>query len=154
MGNGLLITQREEKMRKKNVIRLWLPILLMMVLLIQPVSVKANGEPDIKVNPTAIDFGTIVEVYSSSPPETVTITNDGTDNLTIGTLTISGPDADKFHKQNDNCSEQVLAPGNSADLELLGAGPGTRKLGGPGGSVPPGYNRSLFSRPVHSLRRP
>ena len=66
-------------MRKKNVIRLWIAILLTMALLIQPASVQANGEPDITVNPIAIDFGTIVEVYSSSPPETVTITNDGTE---------------------------------------------------------------------------
>jgi len=105
-------------MRKQNVIRLWIAILLTIALLIQPVSVQANGEPDITVDPTEIDFD-YTEVYSSSSANTVTITNDGTDNLTIDTITISGADADKFHIQNDNCSGQILVPGNSANLEVV-----------------------------------
>jgi TolB protein len=105
-------------MRKKSVIRLWLAFLLMIILLIQPVRVQAIGEPDITVSPTAVDFATI-EVYSSSPPETVTITNNGTADLTIGTISITGTDADRFSKQNDYCSEQTLGPDNSADLEVV-----------------------------------
>ena len=105
-------------MRKKNVIRLWIAILLTMALLIQPASVQANGEPDITVDPIEINFGTI-EVYSSSPPETVTITNNGTADLNIGTIYISGANAELFSKQNDNCSEQTLEPGNWADMEVV-----------------------------------
>ena len=75
------------------------------------------GDPYITVTPASMDFGPVV-VTSSSAPQTVTVSNIGTDNLTIGTIDIIGADASQFSKQNDNVSGQTLAPGASATLEV------------------------------------
>ncbi|HDL20814.1 MAG TPA: choice-of-anchor D domain-containing protein [Nitrospirae bacterium] len=61
--------------------------------------------PDITVSPTSIDFGSVTE--GSSSTETVTVTNDGNADLTIGTVnTIGAP----FGIVNDTCSARTLTP--------------------------------------------
>ncbi|MBI2860287.1 MAG: choice-of-anchor D domain-containing protein, partial [Chloroflexi bacterium] len=75
-------------------------------------------EPDISVSPAAIDFGTVV-VGTSSPAQTVTITNSGTANLTIGTANISGDSAAEFHIESDNASQQTLAPSVNATIQIV-----------------------------------
>jgi len=74
--------------------------------------------PDIDVSPTSKDFGSTT-VGSSSPPETFTVSNVGTANLVVGTITITGVNANQFSKQNDNVSGQTIAPGNSATLQVV-----------------------------------
>ena len=76
------------------------------------------GGPDITATPASMDFGPVV-VTSSSAPQTVTVSNIGTDNLTIGTIDIIGADASQFSKQNDNVSGQTISPGGSATLEVV-----------------------------------
>ncbi len=73
--------------------------------------------PDITVAPTSIDFGS-VQVGSSST-QTVTVTNDGTANLNVGTISLGGANADQFAIHNDNCSGQALAPGASATVQVV-----------------------------------
>ena len=75
-------------------------------------------QPDLTLDRTSIDFGSI-DCLSSSSPETVTVTNDGTADLVIDTISITGTDSDQFSKQNDNCSGQTLAPAASATLEVV-----------------------------------
>jgi len=77
------------------------------------VSLTGNGVvgvPDIEVSPTSLDFGD-VSAGSESDEQTVAIFNIGSENLEIGTITITGM-ADQFTIVNDNCSGQTLAPGD------------------------------------------
>ena len=67
--------------------------------------------PDITVTPGSLNFGS-VNVGSTSD-QIITIRNDGSANLTIGT--ISSP-ASPFGKIVDNCSGHVLAPSQSCTV--------------------------------------
>ena len=80
--------------------------------------VTTLGAPEITVDPLAIDFGS-VELGSSSAPETVTVSNNGTAYLDIGTIALAGANADQFSTQNDNVSNQSIAPGASATVEVV-----------------------------------
>lgn len=74
--------------------------------------------PDIDVSPTSIDFGN-VQVNSPSSPQTVTVSNVGNADLTVGTITITGTNANEFSIQNDYCSGQKIVAGGSATLEVV-----------------------------------
>jgi hypothetical protein len=74
--------------------------------------------PDISVAPTSHNFGN-VNVGSPSAPQTFTISNTGTANLVISTLSITGTDASQFSKQNDNCSGQTLAPATNCTVQVV-----------------------------------
>jgi len=78
----------------------------------------AEPVPDISINPTSKDFGDVT-VGSSSPAQTFTVTNDGTADLVVGTITIAGANLDQFAIQNDSCSGETIAQGNSATLEVV-----------------------------------
>jgi hypothetical protein len=89
-----------------------------------PLLVALNGTgsvvaiPDIDVSPTSKDFGS-VQVTTSSAPQTFNVTNIGTANLTVGTITITGPNSNQFSKQNDNVSGQTITPGGWATLQVV-----------------------------------
>lgn len=74
--------------------------------------------PAISVTPTWKEFF-YVDVGASSSPETFTITNYGTADLHVGTMSITGADAGQFSIQNDECSGQSIAPGGSATLKVV-----------------------------------
>jgi len=74
--------------------------------------------PDISVSPPSKNFGNVT-VDSSSSPQTFTVSNDGTANLVIGTVTLTGTNANQFSKQNDLCSGQTIAPGSSKTLKVV-----------------------------------
>ncbi len=74
--------------------------------------------PDITVSPTSKDFGP-VSIGSSSSPQTITVTNDGNDDLIVGTITITGADALQYAIQNDNVSGQTIAPSANLTLEVV-----------------------------------
>lgn len=74
-------------------------------------------QPDISVTPTSIKFGSITPL-SQSPPETVTISNIGTANLTIDIISIVGIAAGQFFISSDNASGQSLPPGTSANVSV------------------------------------
>lgn len=82
------------------------------------VDLVITGEPDISVSPTSKNFGD-VQVGSSSAPQTFTVSNEGTADLEVGTITLGGTNADQFSIQNDNVSEQTIAPEDSATLEVV-----------------------------------
>jgi len=63
-------------------------VLLLLQLLFSPSA--AACPPDISVSPASIDFGSVPS-GSSSSPQTVTITNDGTADLLICTISKAGP---------------------------------------------------------------
>jgi len=85
-----------------------------------PVTVSVNGTgavavPDITVtdsvapaNDLQVPFGNVVENTTSD--QTVTVTNDGTLDLVIGTVALTDALAAPFSILNDTCSGQTLAP--------------------------------------------
>jgi hypothetical protein len=74
--------------------------------------------PDISVSPTSKNFGSLT-VGSSSSPQTFTVSNVGSASLVIGTITVTGTNANQFSKQNDNCTGQTIAAGGSATLQIV-----------------------------------
>ncbi len=76
------------------------------------------GIPNISVTPTSYNFGN-VNVGSSSAPQTFTVSNTGTANIVIGTISITGTDVFKFSKQNDTCSGKTLAPSSNCTLQTV-----------------------------------
>jgi len=70
-----------------------------------------NNEPDITVTPASVNFGN-VNVGSTSD-ETVTVKNEGSANLTIGTITSP---ASPFSKVTDHCSNKTLTPNQTCTL--------------------------------------
>jgi hypothetical protein len=69
------------------------------------------GYSDISVTPTLVPFGN-VNVGGTSD-QIVTVKNDGTANLVIGTIT--NPEA-SFSKQTDNCSGQSIPPSGTCTV--------------------------------------
>ena len=91
------------------------------------VSVSGTGSvisvPDITVTDSVapntdlqIPFGNVT--VGSSSDETVTITNNGTANLTIGAIASANPLAGRFSIPTDNCSSQTIAPAGSCTLTV------------------------------------
>jgi uncharacterized repeat protein (TIGR01451 family) len=73
--------------------------------------------PNIIIDPAEIDFGPVT-VDATSPPRTVTITNDGESSLVIGTLTLAGSYPSEFGIVSDNASGKVLNHGESAYVSV------------------------------------
>lgn len=65
--------------------------------------------PDISVAPTAYDFGDVI-MNESSRAQTFSITNMGSLDLLMGTVTIAGTNRTEFLLMDDNCSGRVLQP--------------------------------------------
>jgi len=76
------------------------------------------GIPNISVTPTSYNFGNI-NLGSSSSPQIFTVSNIGSANLVIGTISITGTNASQFSKQNDICSGQTLAPSSSCTINVV-----------------------------------
>ena len=75
-------------------------------------------EPYISATPESLDFGDVPE-GSSSIPQEVTISNIGSGNLELGSLSITGENPSEFSLQDDGCSQQTLAPGEICDLKVI-----------------------------------
>ena len=73
--------------------------------------------PALSASPQSKDFGTQV-VGSTSPPQTFTITNTGTDKLNISTVALAGADAGQDVASEDDCSGQSLVPANSCTIKV------------------------------------
>lgn len=73
---------------------------------------------DFSVSPTDHDFGS---VYLRCKPtaKTFTISNTGTAELEMGTLSITGTDTSEFFIQNDNCSAQTIAPSGTCTVQAV-----------------------------------
>jgi uncharacterized repeat protein (TIGR01451 family) len=71
--------------------------------------------PDISVSPLSIDFGSI-RVGSSSSARTVTVTNVGTADLHLGSVTVSDS---QFVITSSSIAGQTLLPGTSANITLV-----------------------------------
>lgn len=72
--------------------------------------------PSISISPTSKDFGNI-NVNNTSTPQTFTISNTGTANLNIGTITTTNPV--EFRIQNDNCSAHTISPSGTCTVQVV-----------------------------------
>lgn len=78
---------------------------------------SAASPPTLSVSPASHDFGE-VDVGSTSPAQTFTLTNTGGAALTP-TITVTGTWAADFQVQNDTCSGQSLPPGGTCTLQVV-----------------------------------
>jgi hypothetical protein len=74
-----------------------------------------GSRPDITVSEFNVNFGT-VHISSTSTPHFLTVSNIGTSNLSIGTITI---DDSQFSINTGNISGQTMAPGSSVNISLV-----------------------------------
>ncbi|HDL19865.1 MAG TPA: PKD domain-containing protein [Nitrospirae bacterium] len=74
--------------------------------------------PDISAAPPSKDFGSVI-VGESSDFTAFTITNDGTLDLVIGGVYLTGPNPYQFRIRNDNCSGRTLAPSESCTIQAV-----------------------------------
>jgi hypothetical protein len=87
-----------------------------------PVEIALGGTgsaPEITVSPLSIAFGA-VPVGSASSVRTVTVKNDGTTNLVLGSVTLAGGNPTHFKKiaAQDLCSGLTLAPTQTCTLGI------------------------------------
>jgi len=62
----------------------------------------------ITVSPTTLNYKT--ELYTTSTPKSVVVTNTGPAAVSFGAATISGADAGGFAIATDTCSNHTIAP--------------------------------------------
>ncbi len=77
----------------------------------------AEPIPDISVSPTSYNYGN-VEVLTTSPSQTFTVTNVGDTDLVLDTIGLTGADASEFYFQNDICSAQIIAPSGNCTIAV------------------------------------
>jgi len=75
-------------------------------------------EPDISVSPAEKNFRNVT-VDSSSSAQTFTVRNMGYADLVVGTINITGTNANQFTIQNDNASNKTITPGGSATIRVV-----------------------------------
>jgi len=73
-------------------------------------------KPDISVSPTSLDFGDVLIGQSSE--QTVTVANNGTGELTLGTIASADPLAQPFAIVSDGCSGGTIPLGGSCTFTV------------------------------------
>jgi len=82
------------------------------------VTFDADTYPDISVTSASHDYGGM-DVGSSSPAQTFAVNNTGDAELLIGTISVTGTNANEFSIQNDNCSTQTLTPLGTCTVDIV-----------------------------------
>jgi hypothetical protein len=73
--------------------------------------------PPVTFSPTSLTFSP-QNVGATSAPQTVTVTNSGTANLSISTVSIGGTNASSFAKSADTCSGVAVTPSNTCTVSV------------------------------------
>ena len=76
----------------------------------------APGVPDISVFPDSHDFGSVT--ISNTSTQTFTVSNTGTGDLMIGSVSIDGTDVSQFFFNGDNCSGKTISPSSSCTVQI------------------------------------
>jgi subtilisin family serine protease len=71
---------------------------------------------DITASPVAISFGSVM--VGASSEQTITVRNDGVEDLIIGSIAQADPAAAPFSITSDNCSGMTVAPGTSCTVAV------------------------------------
>jgi len=69
-------------------------------------------------SPVTMDFGTVAS-GSTSSPQSLTLTNNGTVDLAIGNVSIFGADASEFSNQYDSCSNQTIVSSGTCTVQAV-----------------------------------
>jgi PKD repeat protein len=77
-----------------------------------------DGDPFIEVNPVIHNYGQI-QVGEVSQGQVFTVNNEGTINLDIGTVSLTGTHAFEFSIQAENCSNQSIIPSENCTIEIV-----------------------------------
>jgi hypothetical protein len=80
-----------------------------------PVAGTGTG-PEFSATPNPVNFGS--HVIGTSTSQTVTVTNTGSSNLTIGSVAVTGANAADFQKSADVCAGQTIAPSATCTLDV------------------------------------
>ncbi len=83
-----------------------------------PLTVFIGSPTQLSISPTALSFGS-QPVGASSPPSTITVTNTGSTNLIVGSITISGANASDFSKSADACSSAAVKPNGTCTVAVI-----------------------------------
>jgi bacillopeptidase F len=76
-----------------------------------------NPVPDIFASPLSHQFSATKE-GSLSSPQIFTVENKGLQDLLIGSVSLTGPDASEYIKQSDTCSNQTLLPTQNCSVRV------------------------------------
>jgi hypothetical protein len=76
-----------------------------------------SPKPNISVSSVSWNYGDI-DVTESSTPQTFTLSNTGTSNLTVNSITLTGDNASEFVRSNDNCTGKTIAPSSSCTVQV------------------------------------
>jgi len=79
---------------------------------------EVSSTPIISVNPPSLDFGNVI-IDNTSPAQTVTVSNNCTADLIIGTLTIEGANSSEFSIQNNNCSGRTIPQSGQCTVDVV-----------------------------------
>ncbi len=78
---------------------------------------NGGGTPAASISPTSVNYGTVLAGTSSSPT-TVTLTSNGTSDLTVSSVSVSGANAGEFVLSSDNCTGTTLPAGNTCTFQV------------------------------------
>ena len=81
------------------------------------VLVQTDTQPDISVSPSLLNFGDQDINSGATVSQDVIISNAGSENLAIYSVTLAGADASQFNVVDDT-GEILLLPGNSRTVEI------------------------------------
>ena len=76
-----------------------------------------DGDPAFSVTPPTQAYGE-QQIGSTGPPQTFTVTNTGTADLTITTATLTGGDAGHFIKTTDTCTGATVTPAATCTVRV------------------------------------
>jgi uncharacterized repeat protein (TIGR03803 family) len=89
--------------------------------------------PEVNLSPPSLTFGP-QQLGTSSTAQTETVTNTGTANLTISTVTIGGANASDF-LETDTCTGATLTPNGTCSISVTFAPVGRAGLGAQSGFI-------------------
>jgi hypothetical protein len=88
----------------------------LLVLSAAPALAAPSPDP-LTAQPSAQDFG-VVNVDRGEQSTTIQIQNPGPDGAQVGGATLDGPRADVYRIDYDGCNGQLLAPGNTCNVQV------------------------------------
>lgn len=80
-------------------------------------SASASAEAGLGLVSSAIDFGTVI-AGATTEGQTVTLTNEGSEEIPAGEVTLAGKGRDDFYIYVDGCSNSPIRPGESCSLRV------------------------------------
>jgi len=78
---------------------------------------QVGGPPELSISPALLDFKQVL-VGQASSPQNVTVTNNGSNSLTLGTIALTGANTTDFVIASNACSGTSLAPNQTCSVPL------------------------------------